>query len=760
MKLSSEPSLLERNVLNLAGLEGADRKNLLETIEWRIVPELVLAHLEGSLGLQVCADVRGPPTVEEVGDFARISLQGDVQDALHFTEEIVKQGVSLEVILLHLISAAARLLGDQWLEDELTFLEVTEGLSTIQQVVHALGPSFAPGTPHRGNIILITPQPEQHTLGIFLAGEFFRRAGWSVQVTPCMGMAELIDTVENEHIEALGISVTHSEHFPHIAPLVRAAREATRNPAMVIMLGGAPEVEDQAKALGVLYCRNAKDAVELLDKTCCQWTTGVLKRARSFMENTHGSERDRRPSKMVEHILAAAADLVLSIDGEGVIQEVSLGDWMAPHPGWKSLEGRPWVSAVAQDSRAKVETLLTEARSKKRSKSREVNLQVEGLTSAPFRFAALLDEPRVLAIGRDLRPIAEMQQKLVTGQQAMDIEYGRLRQADMRYRVLFQVASEGVLVVDAGSRRVLETNPAAAMMLGVSAQGLQNKDLVDFFEGPSRRIVEALVAAAEGGARAVDTLVHLRGPPSRPVMAAATAFRQTGATLVLFRFRSAEWSSAVNSQRSSRMLSVMEALPDGFVVAGEDGRILAANTAFCELTQQPSEGQLIGEPLERWLGRPDLDLSIILANLREHGMVRNFATFVRGEFGTTTEVQVTAVSALDGKFPCVGLTLRPAVSPVGASAPPTVMPHSVEQLKKLVGRVPLKELVRESAELIERLCIEAALSLSKNNRASAAQLLGLSRQGLYLKLNRHGFENGEEAKPGPAPRGKKGGASP
>jgi DNA-binding NtrC family response regulator len=67
------------------------------------------------------------------------------------------------------------------------------------------------------------------------------------------------------------------------------------------------------------------------------------------------------------------------------------------------------------------------------------------------------------------------------------------------------------------------------------------------------------------------------------------------------------------------------------------------------------------------------------------------------------------------------------------------MPRSVEQLRELVGRVSLKELVRESADLIERLCIEAALDVSGNNRASAAQLLGLSRQGLYSKLRRHGL---------------------
>jgi DNA-binding NtrC family response regulator len=69
------------------------------------------------------------------------------------------------------------------------------------------------------------------------------------------------------------------------------------------------------------------------------------------------------------------------------------------------------------------------------------------------------------------------------------------------------------------------------------------------------------------------------------------------------------------------------------------------------------------------------------------------------------------------------------------------VPRSVEQLTELVGRVSLKEIVRESTDLIERLCIEAALTYTSDNRASAAEILGLSRQSLYSKLHRHGLGN-------------------
>jgi DNA-binding NtrC family response regulator len=65
----------------------------------------------------------------------------------------------------------------------------------------------------------------------------------------------------------------------------------------------------------------------------------------------------------------------------------------------------------------------------------------------------------------------------------------------------------------------------------------------------------------------------------------------------------------------------------------------------------------------------------------------------------------------------------------------------VGQLSELVGRVPMKDIVGETTDLIEQLCIEAALDLTRDNRAAAAEMLGLSRQSLYVKLRRYGLSD-------------------
>jgi transcriptional regulator PpsR len=193
-------------------------------------------------------------------------------------------------------------------------------------------------------------------------------------------------------------------------------------------------------------------------------------------------------------------------------------------------------------------------------------------------------------------------------------------------------------------------------------------------------------------------------------------------------------------ETKSNLLRLVESAPDGFVVTGTDGRILTANTAFLDLTQLATEEQARGESLERWLGRPGVDLNVLIANLRQHGSVRLFATTLRGEYGATAEIEVSAVSAAGGKQPCFGFTIRHVGRRLSAE-PRTgrELPRSVEQLIELVGRVPLKDLVRETTDVIERLCIEAALEITRDNRASAAEILGLSRQSLYVKLRRYGL---------------------
>ena len=127
-----------------------------------------------------------------------------------------------------------------------------------------------------------------------------------------------------------------------------------------------------------------------------------------------------------------------------------------------------------------------------------------------------------------------------------------------------------------------------------------------------------------------------------------------------------------------------------------------ANAAFVDLAQVASEDRLRGEPIEKWIGRPGLDVDVLFANLQNHGALRNFSTVMRGEHGTVEDVEVSAVDVSDGGGHCLGFCIRGAGWRSGRERlGGRELPRTAEQFADLVGRVPLKNLVRETTDLIE-----------------------------------------------------------
>ena len=68
----------------------------------------------------------------------------------------------------------------------------------------------------------------------------------------------------------------------------------------------------------------------------------------------------------------------------------------------------------------------------------------------------------------------------------------------------------------------------------------------------------------------------------------------------------------------------------------------------------------------------------------------------------------------------------------------------MKNVMDLVGTASLKELVSATSDVVEKMCIETAVQLTGNNRVAAAEMLGLSRQSLYVKLRKYGIMNSSD----------------
>lgn len=441
-------------------------------------------------------------------------------------------------------------------------------------------------------------------------------------------------------------------------------------------------------------------------------------------------------------LVAAATDLSLVIDAEGVIREATFGSADLADEGCEAWLGRPWVETVTVESRPKIAALLKDAAPGAVTRWRQVNHISPTGTDLPVRYAAmrLAKDGQILVLGRNLRAMASLQRTLAETQQALERDYLRMRGAETRYRLLFQLGSEPVLVVDAATRRVTDVNPAASRLIGRAEKRIVGQDAVDLFDGASLRDLESLFAGLRVTGQAADLDAALsQGRGS--VRVAASLFRQENATSVLLRLAAPDTVALEASAARAGIgaLDVLRNLPEGFVVTDPARRVLSANPAFLDLVQLATEEQVRGQPLETWLGREESEASALFATLAQHGLVRHFPTHIRGAYGGVEDVEVAAVSVTGGSHPCLGFTLRATPRRAAPVSGGRELPRSVEQMTELVGRVSMKNLVRESTDLIERLCIEAALRITRDNRASAAEMLGLSRQGLYAKMHRYGI---------------------
>lgn len=436
-------------------------------------------------------------------------------------------------------------------------------------------------------------------------------------------------------------------------------------------------------------------------------------------------------------IACVAGDFMLAIDENGVIQDIAVN--LRDHGFARQWIGQKWADTVTIEGQTKIEQLL-EDRGDPATAWRQVSHLHDG-EYIPVNYRLIRPEHggQSIAVGRDLRPIHALQQRLLRTQQSMERDYLHLRQTETRFRLLFDNMSYPVMIADADDLVIQQANSACYRLFGMAPGSLEGKSILGLIESHHRDDVVAYVAAVAVNTATAPLSVRL---PDRTgfVKIAASPFRQAGRQFWLINID--DGLHEVPAKQSDRhVLDVVEQMPDAFVLTDERQSIIVANQAFAELVHAASVEQLLGAPLGQFLGRAEVDLNLLKKQLKDYQIVRNFGSFINDLGGGSEPVEISAI-LIERDQPLFGYSLR-SVARRERDLPGTGMeyPRSVEQLTELVGRKPLKEIVRESTDLIERMCIEAALIHTADNRASAAEILGLSRQSLYSKLHRHGLGN-------------------
>lgn len=216
--------------------------SLIQAIDNEIIPRLVLARRAGRETMRMPAADAATPNAVEVEELAGLVLTKDTAVARSFVERMHERGTPVETLYLDLLAPTARRLGELWCEDSCDFTDVTVGLGRLQEVLHELSPLFrAEVEPHeRGRRVLLVPVPgEQHSFGLHMVAEFFRRTGWDVwsgsQIT---SGTDLVQLVRSEWFAVLGLSLACETRIDALSTGIRALRRASRNRALGVLVGG------------------------------------------------------------------------------------------------------------------------------------------------------------------------------------------------------------------------------------------------------------------------------------------------------------------------------------------------------------------------------------------------------------------------------------------------------------------------------------------------------------------------------------------
>ncbi len=454
-----------------------------------------------------------------------------------------------------------------------------------------------------------------------------------------------------------------------------------------------------------------------------------------------------KPSGLLK-LIDKTADIALLLDADNRIVDVSMVRSELNLLGAERWLGKRLTEVVTPESVGKITELLQVCRSDADSGWRQVNHPVPGMEDVAIQYAGMvLDKAgQLLLLGRDMQALSLLQRRLVETQQSMERDFVRLRHVESRYRILLDTSREPVLLVDANSDKVSDANMAAQAMVRDGQRRLIGRDVLDCFEDSSRDDLKAALRMALATGR-------IEVCRARPVGATADCsvscimFRQeNGAQLLLRMFPLDQASPAKALPGSAEPLDeLLRRAPVGLLLTDRQGRIQDANEEFLQLVGALSAGQLQGQPIEDWLGRNSVDWGVISTHLRQLHPVRGFATELKTLSGLNVPIEISAISISEpeGAYAFFVRDVERQRVIESPSASPALA-GQLSELSSLVGRMPIKDIVGETTDMIERSCIQSALTLTQNNRASAAEMLGLSRQSLYVKLRRFGMLTEDE----------------
>ena len=245
------------------------QSSLMQILESQIIPNLLKANESASPFFSTDGLRTELPTEEEIAHFSALCIATNQDAPDIYVQSLMSEGLNSEAIFLHLFAPAARHLGFLWEDDLCDFTQVTIGLVRMQQLTLRLGIEFQEKRKLAmdGMRALFAPIPgSQHTFGVLMVSEFFRKEGWQVWMELGSSESTLLEAVAKDWFEVIGLLVGTEAQVDSLREIFRRIRGCSANRQVKILIGGpllvlSPDLYKEVGADGA--SADAASAVDL-----------------------------------------------------------------------------------------------------------------------------------------------------------------------------------------------------------------------------------------------------------------------------------------------------------------------------------------------------------------------------------------------------------------------------------------------------------------------------------------------------------------
>ncbi|MEM8810988.1 MAG: transcriptional regulator PpsR [Pseudomonadota bacterium] len=447
--------------------------------------------------------------------------------------------------------------------------------------------------------------------------------------------------------------------------------------------------------------------------------------------------------EMLGSILAHACDIAITIDRDWRVYGVLVNPNVDPLGEFDHWVGKSLKDFLTSESSAKLVKRLAEMDRADQNISRPLELNHVNSDFGEIPILHTIHRTgradMFIMLGRDLRPIAEAQQKLVETQLELERDYEKYRISEKRYNVAMEATSDALIFVDAQNGRVIDANGAASQLLGCELAALKGSSFAAWFE--ERQHPEFLAELRENATDRTGKAVKARTVSDRKrLKIASSVFRSAGDTILLCQVYRKDQVRSADGDFNEALGALYQNSPDAIAIADADGTIQHVNKGFLALGDLAQFSDAKGRALSEFLARGGVDLRVMLENTARTGKLRAYATKFESALGSIIPVEITVTSLQESPSSTFAFVFRETPrTGVSKDLGFALSDDAERNIMELVGSSKLKDIVSATTDVVERMCIEAAVTLTGNNRVAAAEMLGLSRQSLYVKLRKYGL---------------------